>query len=140
MKKYGKKWRKIQQEKEIRRAHTKVGEPFSKAKTRKHICLHYVGVPSGFTVGNCCSLLEAISDTECKCRICHRIFPIEKLEQMENLLTYLNAKRDITELEIIINLTHGIEPLYYRRLSEKEIEILELITDKIVLPRHTCIM
>ena len=35
MKKYSRKWRKFQQEKEIRRANSKVGEPFSKAKTKK---------------------------------------------------------------------------------------------------------
>lgn len=35
MKKYSKKWRKLQKEKEIRRATTKVGDPFSKAKKQE---------------------------------------------------------------------------------------------------------
>lgn len=140
MKKHSKKWRKIQKEKEIRRANTKVGESFSKAKTKKNLCLHYIGVPSGFIVGNCHSLLESISDIECRCSVCHQVFPIEKVQQMDNLITYLNTKGCTTEIKIIANLSRGIEPVYYRRLSENETEIIDTITDKIVLSRHTGIL
>ena len=66
MKKYGKKWRKIQKEKAIRKANTKVGEPFSKARHKKRLCLHYAGIPGGFTRGHCYSKLVRISDAGLK--------------------------------------------------------------------------
>lgn len=97
-------------------------------------------MPSGFIVGTCHSLLESISDTECRCSVCHQVFPIEKVQQMDNLITYINTKGCTTEIKIIANLSRGIEPVYYRRLSENETEIIETITDKIVLPRHTGIL
>ena len=41
MKKYGKKWRKLQREKEMRKANMKIGEPYSKSRLKKRLCLHY---------------------------------------------------------------------------------------------------
>lgn len=43
MKKYGKKWRKLQAEKKLEqeRIAAKAGEPFSKARHRKILCRHY---------------------------------------------------------------------------------------------------
>ena len=71
MKKNGRKGRRLQKEKAERkaaaRAKIKVGEPFSKAKTRKKLCLHYKGTPGGFTPGFCYSLLFPIGETECIC-------------------------------------------------------------------------
>ena len=140
MKKYGKRWRKLQKEKEIRRANTKVGEPFSKARHKKHLCLHYGGIPSGFTQGFCYSKLVSISDTECRCCECGKTFSIEKYNQMEALVDYLTNKVCMTDGSLITELSDGIEPVYYRRLSENDIEILETIESQILVPRHTCIM
>lgn len=140
MKKYGKKWRKIQKEKESHRANTKVGEPFSKARHKKHLCLHYGGIPGGFTPGFCYSKLVSISDTECRCCECGKTFSIEKYNQMETLVDYLTNKGCMTDEALIAELSDGIEPVYYRRLAENEIEILETIENQILFPRHTCIM
>lgn len=138
MKKYSRKWQKIQQEKEMLRANT-VGEPFSKTKTKKHLC-YYIGVPSGIVVGHCASLLEPISKMECRCSICHKVFSIEKMAQMDELVDYLFRKGCITQRKVVVELSRGIEPVYYRRLSENETEFFETITDKIVLPRHTGVL
>jgi len=140
MKKHGKKWRKIQKEKEIRRENTKVGEPFSKARHKKHLCLHYAGIPGGFTWGHCYSKLVLISDTECVCCECKKTFSIEKYKQMESLVKYLSNKGCITDGALIAALSEGIEPVYYRRLSETEIEILKTVTDTTILPKHLCIL
>lgn len=136
MKKYSRKWRKFQKEKEIRRANAEVGEPYSKAKTKKHICLHYVGMPSGIIAGYCASLLEPISETECRCSVCHKVFPIEKMAQMEELVDYLFRKGCITNSKVVAELSQGIEPVYYRKLSATETEIVETITDQVIMPRH----
>ena len=140
MKKYSKKWRKLQKEKEIRRATTKVGDPFSKAKNKKHLCLHYGGVPGGIVPGDCYSKLIPISDTACMCCECRKTFPIDKYQQMESLVDYLSNKGCMTHGVLIAMLSEGIAPVYYRRLSESETEIIDTITDKIVLPRHTGVL
>ena len=62
--KNSKMWRKIQKEKESQRIHMKVSEPFSKAKKRRHLCLHYGGRPGGIVVGYCYSLLEKTNENE----------------------------------------------------------------------------
>ena len=140
MKKYGKKWRKLQREKEIRRANTKVGEPFSKAKNKKHLCLHYGGIPGGIVQGYCFSKLLPISDTECICCECRKTFPLGKYQQMESLVDYLSNKGCMTDGGLIAMLSERIEPVYYRRLSENEIEILETLDNQIFLPRHLCVI
>ena len=141
MKKNGRKGRRLQKEKteriEATRAKMKVGEPFSKAKTRKKLCLHYEGTPGGFTVGYCYSLLIPRGKTECICAKCGKVFPIEKHDQMKQLVRYLSNKGCITDVAYIMKLSKGIEPVYYRRISENEIEILETVEDKCILPSHT---
>lgn len=125
MKKGGKLWRKSQKEKEIRKTSMKIGKPFSRARQKKHLCLHYDGVPGGLIMGNCVSKLRPINEKECMCCECHKIFPIEKYEQMEKLVDYLTNKCCITDIDLIAKLSEGLDPVYYRRLSEDEIEILE---------------
>ena len=51
MKKYGKKWRKLQKENEMRKANVKIGEPYSKSRLKKRLCLHYGGIPGGILPG-----------------------------------------------------------------------------------------
>ena len=133
MKKYGKKWRKVQKEKEISRANSKVGKPFSKARHKKHLCLHYGGVPGGILPGHCFSKLIKINDAECMCSECRKTFSIEKYQQMESLVNYLSNKGCLTNEKLIAELSKGIEPVYYSRLSETEIEILESVTDRIIV-------
>ena len=118
----------------------KIGEPFSKAKNRKHLCLHYSGSPGGFGPGCCFSLLTKISETQCQCIECRKLFPIEKYDQMEELVAYLNEKGCITDGNLIFRLSEGIEPVYYRRISANEVEILDTGDKGIVIPRHFCIM
>ena len=140
MKKYGKKWRKLQKEKEMRKANMKIGEPYSKSRLKKRLCLHYGGRPGGIVPGYCFSKLIPISESECICSECRKKFPIEKYKQMESLVDYLSNKGCITDGALIAALSEGIEPVYYRHLSETEIEILETVTDGIIMPRHTCIL
>ena len=140
MKKYGKKWRKLQKEKEIRKANMKVGEPYSKSRLKKRLCLHYGGRPGGIVPGYCYSKLIPISESECICSECRKKFPIKKYKQMESLVDCLSNKGCITDGALISALSEGIEPVYYRRLSETEIEILETVTDEIIMLRHTCIL
>ena len=140
MKKYGKKWRKLQKEKEMRKANMKIGEPYSKSRLKKILCLHYGGRPGGIVPGYCFSKLIPISESECMCCECHKTFPIEKYKQMESLVDYLSNKGCMTNGTLIAMLSDGIEPVYYRRLSETEIEIIETVDNSIIMPRHTCIM
>lgn len=139
MKKNGKKWRQLQKEKEERKENMKVGEPFSRAKNKKHLCLHYGGIPGGFVPGHCYSLLAKISETECMCCVCGKVFPIEKYDQMEKLAAYMGSKGCITDSNYIIELSKGLEPVYYRRISENEVEIIEEAKD-IMIPRYIGIL
>lgn len=136
MKKNSRKWRKLQKEKAERRAAQKVGEPFSKERTRRHFCLHYAGRPGGFMLGNCSSLLVPIGENECKCGKCGKIFSLDKYQQMEKLVSCLSIscfEDGIEELSV------GLEPVYYRRISETETEILDVVDGQIIVPRQTCI-
>lgn len=139
MKKGGKKWRKLQKEKEERKANIKVVEPFSKERTRKHICLHYDGTPGGILIGDCYSLLYPINESECKCNRCGKVFSIDKYRQMEWLVDYMSNKGCVTDVAVISELSKGLEPVHYRRLSETETEILDTM-DELVLPPHTCVI
>lgn len=94
MKKNGRKYRKLQREKvEWKKNHPqKAGEPFSKvqkAYREPAECRHYIipmlgrfpgfpslGLPSDF-------FLQKISDTECKCSVCGKCYPIEKIEEVK---------------------------------------------------------
>lgn len=132
MKKYGKKWRKLEAEKKIERerVQAKAGEPFSSARKKKILCLHYGGRPGGIIAGWCYSLLVPISEEECMCRTCKKRFPIGKLTQMEELVEYLSGLgcvRDEEYFKRYSELSQGLEPVYFRRLSETETEILEVV-------------
>ncbi len=140
MKKHGRKWRKLQKQKEAYEKNRKVGEPFSKSRRRKHLCLHYDGRPGGFVPGFCYSKLVHINENECVCSECGKVFTIEKYLQMKNLVDYLSNKGCVTDFEIIAELSEGIEPVYYRRLSENEVEIVDTVKDEVIIPRHMCIM
>lgn len=142
MKKNGRKWRKEQKEKEERRVIAKqtAVEPFSRERKRKHLCLHYDGIPGGIVAGYCYSLLVPINENECQCRQCGKSFSIDKYSQMENLVDYLSNKGCVTDIKLIEKLSEGLDPVYYRRLSETETEILEELNDKVCLPRHTTII
>ena len=130
MKKNGKKWRRLQKEKELRKAMiTKVSVPFSKSRNKKRLCLHYSGRPGGIIVGHCYSLLTKKSEKECECCICKKVFPIEKITQMKQLVDYLSNKGCVTDVERIAKLSKGIEPVYYYKLSETETRIEEVISD-----------
>lgn len=125
MKKYGKKWRRVEAEKKIarERMQAKAGEPFSSARKKKMRCAHYVIVSRKWYD----SLLEPISEEECMCLACKKRFPIEKCLQMEELTEFLSGLgcvRDEEQLERYSKLSQGLEPVYYRRLSETETEIL----------------
>lgn len=122
MKKNGKKWRKYQKENESCRRNVKIGEPYS--NQRKYLCLHYDGIPGGFIVGYCYSKLTPLNECECVCRECGKVFPIEKYRQMEQLVTYLTNKGCLTDKTLIKNLSKGLEPVYYCRISENEIKII----------------
>ena len=147
MKKYGKKWRKLQKEKEIRKKNMKIGEPYSRARTKIHICKHYSETiyPNQIIRGGMVfaltfyhSKLSPISDSECMCGECRKLFPINKMDQMEKLVNELFIRK--TDDAYISKLSSELEPVYYRRLSETDIEILETVTDGIIMPRHTCIL
>lgn len=145
MKKYGKKWRKLEAERKIRKEHMppNTGEPFSKARKKKILCLHYNRIPGLYATMWPQSLLVSISEKECMCRACKKRFPIEKYAQMEELINHLSlvceeqmATHSISEyvideefLDRYSELSQGLEPVYYRRLSETENEILEAETE-----------
>ena len=109
MKKNSRKGRKLQKAEVERKTATKkkikVSEPFSKAKTRKILCLHYEGIPGGVTVGYCWSKLKQHGETECICKECGKVFPIEKYEQMKKLVKYLSNKGCITDVAYIMELS-----------------------------------
>lgn len=140
MKKYGRKWRKLQKEKEMRKANVKIGEPYSKSRLKKKLCLHYGGRPGGILPGYCYSFLHPINDKECICSVCRKTFSIKKYGQMQKLVAYLSNKGCVTDTSYIAKLSRGLEPVYYRRLSETEVEIIETVEDGIIMPRHICII
>lgn len=129
MKKYGKKWRKLEAEKKIERerVQAKAGEPFSSARKKKTLCLHYGGRPGGIIAGWCYSLLVPISEEECICSVCKKRFPIGKLAQMEELVEFLSYSGCVRDEDRYSKLSQGLEPVYFRRLSETETEILEVV-------------
>ena len=123
MKKNGKKWRKIQKEKAMRRTveSTTVERPVSNARKKKILCMHYWGRPGGILPGYCHSLLIEKSEKECICTKCRKIFPIKRMAQMEQLVSYLSNKGCITDERLIAKLSRGIEPSYYDKIPEIEI-------------------
>ena len=127
MKKNGKKWRKLEKEKELHNEDIKVGEPFSKAKNKKHLCLHYGGKPRGIVPGYCYSKIRKISENEYACTECGKRFSAKQNEQMNTLVSYLTSKGCCTDTIYIAKLSRGLEPVYYRRLSETEIEIIDTV-------------
>ena len=127
MKKHSKKWRKLEKEKELRNENIKVGEPFSKAKNKKHLCLHYGGKPGGIVPGYCYSKIRKISENEYACIECKKRFSAKQNEQMNMLVSYLTRKGCCIDTIYIAKLSRGLEPVYYRRLSETEIEIIDTV-------------
>ena len=126
MKKNGKKWRKIQKEKSMRTvAITNVTHPVSDIRKKKILCTHYIGRPGGILPGSCHSLLIEKSEKECICTKCRKIFPIKRMAQMEQLVSYLSNKGCITDERFIAKLSRGIEPIYYYKISETKTEIDE---------------
>ena len=121
MKKNGRKWRKLQKEKELKKKTvTSIAAPFSKVSKKKTLCRHYTGVPGGLIPGSCHSLLIERSDKECICIKCQKGFPIKRMAQMNQLVAYLSNKGCITDEKLIAKLSRGIQPIYYYKLSETE--------------------
>lgn len=58
---------------------------------------------------------------------------------MESLVDYLSNKGCVTEMKQITELSKGLEPVHCRKLSETEREILDVVEDEIIMPRHTCV-
>ena len=141
MKKNGKKWRAIQKEKEERKSHVKVGEPFSKASKKVHKCEHYsrsineddltyllsLRHDRNFAKISYHSDLIQISDTECRCRVCRSTFPIEVMVQLEAYVNNLNSEKILGLLGRYEPMSYprGLVPVCYRRISEDEVEIVE---------------
>ena len=73
------------------------------------------------------------------CSVCKKVFPIEKLKQMQVLVGYLSNKGCLTDVALIKKLSDGLEPVYYYKLSETETKIEETVLDKVVMPSHTFI-
>jgi hypothetical protein len=59
---------------------------------------------------------------------------------MQKLIAYLSNKGCVTDTSYIAKLSRGLEPVYYRRLSETEVEIIETVEDAIIMPRHICVI
>ena len=125
MKKNGKKWRKLQKEKVKRKATMMVGEPYSRASKKIKVCTHYFGQPGSIVAGYCVSLLKKINEEECLCKCCGKRFPIEMYDKMEKLTEYLSNKGCCTYVDYIAELSEGLEPVWYRQLSETEIEVVD---------------
>lgn len=145
MKKHGKKWRKLEAERKIRRTRMQAnaGEPFSKAREKTILCLHYDRIPGFYATMWPKSLLVPVSEDECMCRACKKRFPLAKHAQMKKLISHLSleceaqmATHTISEyvideefLDRYSEMSQGLEPIYYRRLSETENEILKAETE-----------
>jgi len=126
MKKNGRKWRRIQRERNLHKAGVAVAaEPFSNACKRKMLCRHYAGRPGGILPGACHSLLIEQNENECMCVMCKKHFPVKRMEQMNQLVSYLSGKGCTTDEKLIAELSCGIEPVFYHRISETEIRIIE---------------
>ena len=120
------------------RIQANAGEPFSKARKKKMRCTHYVIGKFLCYYYTYWSFLEPISEEECMCRACKKRFPIEKYAQMEELVRllrdpqwlmygteyYLQEYHNQEYYDRLSKLSQGLEPVYYRRLSETETEIL----------------
>ena len=69
----------------------KAGVPYSKHKLR--ICHHFVGYGGGIIVGFAYPTLYRISEEKCKCAICKSEFPIDFMDEMEQLTSaFANAE------------------------------------------------
>lgn len=153
MKKYGRKQRKIQKEKAARRAKQKQGIPFSKARNVIHFCAHCYDEPveisyvrtlyseDGLVIHYSIpipivqkwktkSRLIPFGENECVCSKCGKRFPIERYMQMEKLLAYLSDENCEKDEKYIAELSRGLEPVRYRRISETENEILETVENE----------
>lgn len=141
MKKNGRKYRKLQKEKELQKADRKpmkVGEPFSRVSKKRRICLHYGMIGGGIIAGKGYSYLHPVSEDMCQCGCCGKKFPIEAMETMKHLIEYLECAGCCISAGMIRELSEGIEPVAYYRISEIECRICEM--EDIAIPRHTCIV
>ena len=124
MKKYGKKWRKLQKEKEsLKKTNVSTARPFLRTCQTKMLCTHYTGRVGGILPGSCHSLLIEKNEKECICTKCKKVFPIKKMAQMNRLVAYLSNKGCMTDEKLINKLSRGIEPAYYYKVSENEMKI-----------------
>ena len=133
MKKYGKKWRKLEAEKKIERERiqAKAGEPFSSVRKKKILCTHYVKMQSFGYLSDYkewySSLLKPISKEECMCSTCKKRFPIEKCAQMEKLLKHLSNSNCVPDEKYFghySQMSQRLNSAYFRILSETEMEEL----------------
>lgn len=75
--------------------------------------------------------LMPVSDTQCRCSECGKTFPIEKIEQMEQLFKRMNDLYDARVPKTangfdlhLLKLHKGIEPTYYLKTTEGHTELL----------------
>ena len=59
------------------------------------------------------------------CVMCKKHFPVKRMEQMNQLVSYLSRKGCTIDEKLIAELSCGIEPVFYHRISETEIRIIE---------------
>lgn len=145
MKKNGKKWRKIQREKEERRA--SLTNPVVAKEPQEFVCTHCDGIPflrypklppdiyiatpceicrphfidDWYDGSLLCSLIRKSSTYQCHCKKCKTEFHIEDMERMEKLVQYL--KQPDWEGQKADLLAIGIEPVRCIKDGKKIIPI-----------------
>ena len=68
--------------------------------------------------------LEPISETECQCRICKKVLPIDQYRKLEQAAKHVEDAGKWLDKSLVSKLVEGIEPGYFRGLGGEEIEYL----------------
>nr|MBP3598318.1 hypothetical protein [Eubacterium sp.] len=126
MKKNGRKYRRIQKEKEIKRieAEKRAGKPYSKHKIR--VCRHWEGYSVGFGIGHVWSILYPISKEKCVCLDCGIIYSIDVYNKMKTLIEEFNNNYMCTTIHYYSErIQKMIKPVSYYYVAENMIEYTE---------------
>jgi hypothetical protein len=140
MKKDGKKYRRLQKEKAERRieAEKRASAPYSKHKVK--LCIHYGAIGGGIIPGYAQSYLYPISDTECRCAECQKVFPIEVYHEMKDFAEGYSRLNCTTMMPEMIKIAKSAKPVKYYYVAEDTIEYLpDDDEDDIIVPRVTSI-
>ena len=70
------------------------------------------------------SCLEPISGTECQCRICKKVLPIDQCQNLEQAAKHVEDAGKKLDKSLVSKLVEEIEPGYFRGLGGEEIECL----------------